>query len=350
MATLRLGELLIQQGLITPSQLDQALTAQHVFGGRLGTNLVEQGFVSEEDLARVLSQQLGIRVVRPHEIANVDRRVLELITPDLARKYQVVPFAAESGRISLGIADPGNLQKVDEIQFALGRKVDFAICPEVLLAWALEKHYRIERTRRYIRVAGLSDAELHLRAEDRPGPQAARKAPAAALAPGLGRLPPRDEMLRRIVEAPTKKDLIAATVDLLALFSGQMAFFVVKGDDLLAWAARGTPVGEDALHGVALPIASSAVARAALEGCRHELVARLGDSELEGVLERLFVATDLPAFVLPLVVNRKGFGLCVMTQLPADFSASEPLLAELMKRVACKLQIFFLSEYLSAPL
>ena len=48
-------------------------------------------------------------------------------------------------------------------------------------------------------------------------------------------------------------------------------------------------------------------------------------------------------------MNRKGFGLCVMSALPDDFAAAEPLLVEFMKRTACKLQIFFLTEYLAAP-
>ena len=347
MATLRLGELLIQEGLLTPSQLEQALTAQHVFGGRLGTNLVEQGFVSEEDLARVLSRQLGIRMVRPHEVSAIDGRVLALIPADVARKYQVVPFGHDvaKDRVSVAVADPGNLQKIDELQFALSRKVDFAICPEVMLAWALEKYYGIERARRYIRVAGLADAELKLDARDRPGAQGGAKV--AHPAPGRGRS--RDEILRRVVDAATKRELIGATVDVLSGFCGEIVFFVVKGDDLLGWDARGLP-STDEIHRIVVPLAGSPLARQVLEG-RHQVVSRVDDPALAAALQRLTgFDTRQPIFLLPLIVNRKGFGLCVMGDLGQGFAEQEPLLVEIMKRVACKLQIFFLGEYLSAPL
>ncbi len=346
MATLKIGELLIREGLITPSQLDQALTAQQVFGGRLGTNLVEQGFVSEEDLAKVLSQQLGIRMVLPGEIATLDPGLLAMIPDHVARKYQVVPFAWDEARdrLFLAIADPGNLQKVDEIQFALSVKVEFAICPEVMLAWALEQHYGIERQRRYIRVAGLSEAELKLDPRDRPAPQG--RAPAAAR---TGRPAPA-EMLRRILEARTKKELITATVEVLAGTCGETVFFVVRGEHIVGWDARGLPASADALRAATLKIADSPLATAALEGCRHQALPRIDDPALGAVLASVFVDCARPAFLLPLIVNRKGFGLCVMSDLPPDFQAGEPVLLEFMKRVACKLQIFFLTEYLAAPL
>ena len=91
-ATLRLGELLVGEGLITRAQLDSALTAQQIFGGRLGTNLVEHGFVNEVDLARLLAKQLDVPMVDPNALAEVDDRVLALIPGDLAREYAVVPF------------------------------------------------------------------------------------------------------------------------------------------------------------------------------------------------------------------------------------------------------------------
>ena len=348
MAQLRIGELLVQEALITPSQLQEALTAQQVFGGRLGTNLVEQGFVNEVDLARLLSRQLGIKMVEPRDLARVDKRTLDLIPAELAAKYQVVPFAhdAAKDRVSLAIADPGNLQKADEIQFALGRRVDLFICPEVMLAFALEKHYGVERSRRYIRLSGMAEAELHLRAEDRP--KASEPGAPRATA---GRLLSPDDMLKRIVDAHTKKDLIAATVDLLATFCGQLVFFVVRGEDLLAWDARGVAAAEEALHAVSLPLAESPLLSAALESCHHQHVPRIEDPRLRQILAGALVAdASGGAFVLPLIVNRKGFGAAVMLQLPPDFGTRIPLLVELMKRVSYKLQIFFLHEYLTAPL
>ena len=192
---MKLGEILVHEGLLTPSQLETALTAQRIFGGRLGTNLVEHGFVSEVDLARVLARQLGVRMVDPNALASVDRRVLALVPADVARKYAAVPFAHDEAtdRVSVALADPNNLQKIDEIQFALGRRIELHIAPEVMLAFALEKYYGIERPRRYVRLAGMSDVEMQLSQEER----GRSKAAAAGIPP---RVASRDALLKAVMD------------------------------------------------------------------------------------------------------------------------------------------------------
>ena len=346
-ANIRIGELLIKEGLITQSQLDQSLTAQKIFGGRLGTNLVEHGYVSEVDLARLLARQLGIKMVEPGALAAIEPRILALVPADVARRYSVVPFAHDTltDRVSLAMADPLNLQKIDEISFALGKRIDFFVCPEIMLAFGLEKHYGVERKRRYVRVLGISDSEIHLAAEDRPANRSAAGAPASV------RRGSHEEMLQRIVKAATKRELIATTVDVLASSCGQIAFFVVRGEDALAWDARGVQVAPDALRGISLPLALTPLLNTSLESCQEYLVPRIADPALREILDqRLAMDCSGTALVLPLIVNRKGFGVAVLTQLDDDFNAQVPFLVELMKRVGYKLQIFFLAEMLSAPI
>lgn len=346
MATLRIGELLIQAGLITASQLQSALTAQRIFGGRLGTNLVEHGFVSEVDLARVLAGQLGIAMVDPGALADIDPRLIALVPPEVAKRFSVVPFAADAvrDRVCLAMADPTNLQKVDEIQFALGKRVDFFASPEIMLAFALEKYYGVERQRRYVRLAGVSEAEMHLAAEDRPARRPAGQA-------ARTREDSRADMLSSIVRAASKKELLVATTDLLSGHCGQLVFFVVRGEELLAWDVRGVPASAEALRAAAVRACESPLLSAVLEECQERHVAKLDDPELRRVLEQV-LAVDCAggAFVLPLIVNRKGFGAAVMTQMDDGFAARIPLLVEIMKRVGYKLQMFFLNEMLTAPL
>jgi len=348
-ATLRIGELLVQEGLITTSQLEAALKAQQIFGGRLGTNLVEAGFVSEEDLARLLSRQLGIPMVEPHELGDVPRWIRELVPPGVARRYQVVPFRYDEkrDRVSLAVADPGNLQKVDEIQFALGRTVDFHVCPEVMLAFALEKHYGVERQRRYIRIAGVPEAELNAFARDEQRP-AAR----AAERPARGRRTHREELLAAIIDAPGKRELVTTVTDLLAEHAEQVVFLAARGKELLAWEARGLPLSEADLRRITVAVEGSPLLSGVCESLSGRSVTRLAEEPLRTTLEQqLFVDCAEGLHVLPLIVNRQVFGAFLFGRFDERaFDESLPLLVEVMKRVACRLQIFSLMEYLAAPL
>lgn len=350
MAGLRIGELLIQEGLITEAQLEAALTAQQVYGGRLGTNLVEQGYVNEVDLACLLGRQLGMRMVEPHQLAGIDRDVLGLVPPGLAVRYSVIPFAhdPETDRVSLAMADPTNLQKVDEIQFALGRRIDFFICPEVMLAFALEKYYGVERKRRYIRLGGVSEAELHIAPVDDGG--APRATPQAT--PRRGPAGSGADVLAKIVGAHDKRELVSAVLHAFSACSGQVVFFIVRGRELVAWEAKGLPLADDALRAVTLNADDSPVVAELLSGRSHRMLDRIEDDALRRTLdEGLFIDTSQPAFVLPLIVNHQVFGAFLFGQVEREsFDPRVPLLLELMKRVACKLQIFYLTEYLSAPL
>lgn len=342
-AALRIGELLIEEGLITPAQLKVALSAQQIFGGRLGTNLVEHGFVNEVDLARVLARQLGIGTVDPQDLAEIDRRIIDLVPPDVATKYSVVPFRHdETGdRLALAVADPGNLQKIDELQFALGKRIDFHVSPEIMLSFALEKYYGVERRRRYIRIGGVADAELQL-------VQARRGQSTAVSATGS----PAERTLARIVGASTKPDLIAAVVDGLAEASEQLVFLAASGTDLIGWEARGLPVGTDALRSVSLPLGDSPLAQDLFQTFQDRLVSDLGEDPLRHVLESsLFLDCSRPVYLLPLIANRRAFGLFAFGQLEeGPFMTGVPTLVELVKRVGYKLQIFYLQEQLEAKL
>lgn len=150
----KLGEMLLKVGALTKVQLEQVLKAQVIYGGRIGTNLVEMGLVSEEELAHVLSEQSGAPCVDPSELAELPKDVLKLVPPELVRKYRVLPLALDGKRLSLAMADPHDFAAVEEIGFVTGYVVKPRICTELRLNAALERHYRITRPARFIKVDG----------------------------------------------------------------------------------------------------------------------------------------------------------------------------------------------------
>lgn len=149
----KLGSMLVQERLITEGQLEEALRNQVIFGGKIGTNLIELGYISAERLADALSRHKGFPQAHPSQLHSIPADVIALITADCAKKYQVLPIALDKKRLTVAMADPCNLAVIDKLSFITGMYINPVIIPELLLVMALEKHYMIRRETRYIAIA-----------------------------------------------------------------------------------------------------------------------------------------------------------------------------------------------------
>jgi hypothetical protein len=149
---LRIGEMLLKAGILTRQQLEEALKAQLIYGGKLGTNLVEHGFVTEEFLTSFLSQQCNIPAVDSRELDDIPAYVLESIPREMAERHKVVPFKKENRRLDLALIDPTNLRAIDEVSFKTGLRIRAFVAPEVTIVRCLERYYEVPRPRRYIRL------------------------------------------------------------------------------------------------------------------------------------------------------------------------------------------------------
>jgi type IV pilus assembly protein PilB len=140
-STVRLGELLVRQGLLTAHQLEDALTTQKARGGRLGDVLVGLGFVDERELARVLAAQLGVDVVDLRS-AELDPQVLALLPEDVARELHAIPIAVEDGRVVVAVSDPLDETLTDRCIAALQRPVRLVIAARSDIDRAIGVVYR----------------------------------------------------------------------------------------------------------------------------------------------------------------------------------------------------------------
>ena len=100
---LRLGELLIKNKLLTQAQLEEALQTQVIFGGKLGTILIEMGLISENVLAEILSNLINIPCLKPDQLENIPEHVIKIISPELAQKHKVVPVAVNGKKLTLAM-------------------------------------------------------------------------------------------------------------------------------------------------------------------------------------------------------------------------------------------------------
>jgi hypothetical protein len=147
---IKLGELLIKKNLLTQAQLEEALQAQVIFGGTLGTILIEMGLISENVLAEILANLINIPCLKPDQLENIPEHVIKIISPELAEKHKVVPVAVNGKKLTLAMESPHDLKSIDEISFRTGYIVQPILALEVRLIFALEEYYGVKRTMRYI--------------------------------------------------------------------------------------------------------------------------------------------------------------------------------------------------------
>jgi hypothetical protein len=145
----RLGEILLERGLIDVDQLNVALGHQRQWGMRLGTALVAKGFIAEGVLTRVLAESLGIPMVDLARVA-VDPKALQLVPRRIAEQYDVFPISLRDqgkGRrlLLLAMADPLNATAIDEIGFTTDTIVKPAIAQISSLEQAVRRYYYGEK-------------------------------------------------------------------------------------------------------------------------------------------------------------------------------------------------------------
>lgn len=142
----RLGEILVQDGSCSAEVVRQALQNQAIFGGRLGTNLLELGAIPED----VLAFALGKRTGAPALYGNLppDPKALRLLDRRLAERWDVVPYLLADRRLAVLARDPCDLQMLDEVAFATGKNVHAFVVPEARLWRTLNRAYGIDREHR----------------------------------------------------------------------------------------------------------------------------------------------------------------------------------------------------------
>ncbi len=138
----RLGELLVESGIIDDTQLTAALGHQRQWGIRLGQSLVELKLASEADIVRVLAKRFGFEVARLDELeAYAHAQAVTLVPREFATKHNVFPMSADSSTLSVAMADPTNLAVVDELRFRTGRRVKVSIGGDQEIAAAVAAAY-----------------------------------------------------------------------------------------------------------------------------------------------------------------------------------------------------------------
>lgn len=274
---MRLGTLLLRDAVITLSQLEAALRSQILYGGRLGTNLVELGHVDVDTLGRYLARVLDVPHATAEQLEAASREALQLVGADRADRFTTVPLGFEDGRISMALRDPRDHHMVAQLERELDAPVRPLCAAELRILYYLERHYGLKRRARFLRDADdgaappegerrrtlpppmSSGAPVRLapRAEEQPAPASATSAKPRC---SLG------EAVRRVDEAAHRDAIGDAILDFTVGRFAAAALFIVKKRTAVGWKVRGARRGD--IEQLSLSLAAVSALQTAADGER----------------------------------------------------------------------------------
>ena len=154
---IRLGDLLVQNSIITQAQLEQALADHKATGRKLGRSLVDLGFIAEHNLLEFLARQLQIPLLNLRQY-KVDPEVVKLLPEAQARRFRAIVLSKTAREAVVGMADPTDLMAYDEIGRILKMSLQLALVREADLLQTIDQFYR--RTEEISNLAGQIGEEL----------------------------------------------------------------------------------------------------------------------------------------------------------------------------------------------
>lgn len=138
----RLGDLLVEAGLLTEEQLQQALTDKHP-DQRLGDSLLQKGFITEQQLIEVLELQLGIPHVSLYRYP-FDPKLFTIVSKETAKRQLIIPLKKDGEKLYVAMADPMDFYTIDDLRLSTGFQIETAIASKDDILRAINKYYDMD--------------------------------------------------------------------------------------------------------------------------------------------------------------------------------------------------------------
>jgi len=148
---MKLGEMLVRDGRLTEPQLVAALGYQARDGARLGTVLVEHGFVDIEAITVYLGLELGIPIATGAMLERAKRAAVRLLSPAQAFKYKCVPLVVQDRQLIAAIEDPHDFATLEALTSITGYRVLPRVAPELRIYYYIERYYGVARPARFLK-------------------------------------------------------------------------------------------------------------------------------------------------------------------------------------------------------
>jgi type IV pilus assembly protein PilB len=164
MANNRLGELLVREKLISLQQLRQAQDEQNRSGQALGYTLQKLGFLSDSEITNFLSQQYRVPTINLEEY-EIDADIVKLVSKEQCEKHKVLPVSRAGSSLVVAMADPTNLNAIDDLKFLTGFNVEPVIASEAAILAAIERYYNVGPSYEEV-MAGFDENEIEVKGDD----------------------------------------------------------------------------------------------------------------------------------------------------------------------------------------
>lgn len=139
----RIGDILIDRGLITSEQLQQALAAQRDTGMKLGEALVSEGLITADELVDTISERLNVPKITLDNVY-VDPDVLSILPLELVKRHRLLPVFKIGDTLTVAMADPLDFIAVDEIRYLTKLRINRAVATAETILKAIEEHYSVK--------------------------------------------------------------------------------------------------------------------------------------------------------------------------------------------------------------
>lgn len=328
---LKLGELLLREKLITAEQLEEALNNQAVYGIRLGSALVEMGYVEEDTLARILSEKLGVPFVGGETLESIPREVISDFSRALVIRYQVVPFRLERNRLGLAMTNPNDFRAIEEIAFITGHVVQPHIAPDICISHAQAKYYRFrEGEARYQYMSGSmhkrgvvntpSSKTVKIPATSENGEKLSVRIPAEFEDfASLNDIVTEEEVCLRDSQSPhifertcmefadahSRDDVADALIRYIGREFGTGALFVLRDEIAEGWRGVNNQIMISEIKGLKLILSRLSALRDVSVTKAFSMGPLTATPENQRILEALALTDDAPLFVAPVIMMDK---------------------------------------------
>ncbi len=135
-----IGELLVENGLVTERQLAKAMDQAGKLGDTVQKVLINMGFVTEKDITEMVGMQMGVPFVDLDEI-DIDPELARSVPEHLAQRYNVIPIAQKDNKLTLAMVDPLNILAIDDIRLITGFDIDPVISTEESIMKAIGRQF-----------------------------------------------------------------------------------------------------------------------------------------------------------------------------------------------------------------
>jgi hypothetical protein len=234
---MKLGEMLLRDGRITPVQLDEAIAFQAQNGGRFGTVLFELGFIDLDALTVYLGLELGIPIASGAMLERAKRAAVRLLTPEQAYKFKCVPLIVQDRQLIAAVDEPHDLGTMDSLARITGYRIIPRVAAEVRIYYYVERYYGVPRPSRFLRFGDTPRGDQPttdlLPAPPLPG------LPPMALRPIAA---PRPPPALRFGRAPSAPPVEEEPYDAIALEASDMLEEITTDDESTAEATTTAPM------------------------------------------------------------------------------------------------------------